>query len=86
MADTCCVCHQNFEGGKTFELTEEERELIGPQAPQEVYYCPPCLRVMSDRDSGAQLIKGLYEMRLKELGVPNSREASLKLLKFLTGK
>jgi hypothetical protein len=55
-------------------LTPEEKKAFPDPAkvPDEVSYCTPCLRVMKDRASGAQLLKGLYEMRLRELGVNNA--------------
>lgn len=65
----CCVCQQEREGGEVFILTDEERSAIGPEAPEELYYCRPCLRVMQDRQGGAELLKGLYEMNLREAGV-----------------
>lgn len=72
----CCVCSKSFVDGKTFTLTEEEK-LAFPDyetAPDEVSYCASCLRVMSDKISGAQLLKGLYEMRLRQRGVSRARE------------
>jgi hypothetical protein len=75
---TCCVCNHAFVNGKTFTLTAEERASIGPQAPEQVDYCSACLNVFEDRDSGAQLLKGLYEMQLRQHGVPNARERSEK--------
>lgn len=82
----CCVCHQENPVGTTFQLTEEEKSVIGSQAPDEVFYCQPCLTIMQDREAGAQLLKGLYEMRLKELGVGHAKEAAQQLLKLLKGK
>jgi hypothetical protein len=38
---------------------------------------------MQDRESGAQLLKGFYEMRLRELGVPRAREAAEQFHKKL---
>jgi hypothetical protein len=63
------VCNKDYEQGDTFTLTEEEKAAIGPTAPDEVSYCSPCLRVMQDRTTGAELLKGLYEMLLRESGV-----------------
>ena len=54
-------------------LTSEERSAI-PQAPEIVFYCLACLRVMRDKEAGAQLLKGLYEMQLRQLGVPGAQE------------
>jgi hypothetical protein len=61
--------------GKTFPLTDADRQAIGPDAPEVVHYCQPCLRVLTQsRESGAQLLKGLYEMQLHLRGVANARE------------
>lgn len=71
MSKTCCVCQRSFEDGKTFVLTDEEKAAIGEDAPDELSYCSACLKVMeTDREGGAQLLKGLYEMDLREKGFP----------------
>jgi hypothetical protein len=76
MAKVCCICGQDFEiGGQTIRLTEDEK-VEGLEAPEEVDYCASCFKVMSDREAGAQLLKGLYEMKLKELGVVNAKAMS----------
>jgi len=73
MPKTCCVCQKEFEsGGKTFVLTDEEKKAIGESASDEVDYCGPCIKVMEDQEAGAQLLKGLYEMGLRETGVPGT--------------
>ena len=79
----CCVCHKPNEG-TTFTLTPEERGSF-PNSPETVHYCRACLRVMQDRETGAQLLRGFYEMRLRELGVPNAREAADQFHKKLIG-
>jgi hypothetical protein len=71
----CCICTRDFVNGKSFTLTPEEQKVLGPNV-KEVHYCAACLRVSVDRESGAQLLKGLYEMRLRELGVPRAKELS----------
>lgn len=77
----CCVCHKPHEG-TTFVLTPEER-LASPKAPESIHYCKACLRVMQDREAGANLLKGFYEMHLRELGVPNARAAADGFIKRL---
>jgi hypothetical protein len=85
MDKTCCVCCQPFfEGGESFTLTAEEKALL-KDAPDVVHYCRPCSKVMKDKQAGANLIKGLYEMKLRELGVNQaSRRAQLFYDKLLT--
>lgn len=89
MIDVCVVCHTQSTQGTTFTLTPEERQAI-PGAPETVHYCKACLRVMKDREAGAQLLKGAYEMKLRELGVPRATEIAeqfhVKLLRATTKK
>jgi hypothetical protein len=80
----CCVCTHDREGGETFTLTEEEKAAIGPSAEDEVYYCKPCLKVMQSREGGAQLLRGVYEMRLREIGVARSEVLAEQLYNKLT--
>lgn len=70
MSDLCCVCQRSFSEGEILVLTPDEA--VGGSA-DTVGYCAPCLRIMRDRESGAQLLKGLYEMRLREAGVQNAK-------------
>lgn len=79
----CCVCTQDREGGETFHLTAEEKAAIGPEAVGSLYYCQPCLKIMHDRQKGAQLLKGLHEMRLRELGVVEAEEIANRFLETL---
>lgn len=85
MPNLCCVCTK-VTPGKPFILTEEEKAAIGPDAPEAVYYCKQCLKVMESIDSGAQLLKGLYEMELASFGVPNAQELSEKFHAQLLAK
>jgi hypothetical protein len=81
------VCQKPYEvGGKTFVLTDEEKALMGDDAPDEVSYCSACVKVMEDRTSGAQLLKGLYEMQLREAGVTsgNARKMAQRFHGALT--
>lgn len=68
MSKICCICTNSFKsGGESFTLTKEEK--VTEQAPDELHYCSACLKIMKSRESGAQLLKGLYEMQLRESGV-----------------
>jgi len=74
MTRICCVCQKRLtlKEGKTFLLTDEEKAAIGDQAVDEVYYCTPCLNLMEkpeNQKTGAQLLKGMYEMKLRRIGV-----------------
>ena len=83
MTTPCVICNKPIgEDGKTFTLTEEESRLIYPDGSgqSEVSYCKSCLRVMQDREAGASLLKGLYEMELRKLGVTNAKLLSERFL------
>lgn len=67
-----CQKRLTLNEGKTFPLTDAEKAAIGDPAINEVHYCTPCLNLMEkpeNRITGAQLLKGMYEMRLRQTGV-----------------
>lgn len=80
---TCCLCKKAFLSGKTYELTEDEMAAIGPTANREVHYCDQCLKVASSLQSGAQILKGLYERALRASGVPNASDLAAQYHKRL---
>ena len=80
MPKICCICEKPFEqGGESYTLTKEEK--LTKEAPDELHYCSACIKIMKDRESGAQLLKGLYEMQLRKNGVNGNtaRQMSKKL-------
>jgi len=83
----CVICNNSAEDGESFPLTDAERKLFPDLAPI-TFYCTPCARVIKDPILGAQLLKGLYEMQIRGLGVPNARAVAetfhAKLLKTTT--
>ena len=85
MADSrdCCLCKKAFLDGKTYELTELEREAIGPEATSVVHYCAQCLKVAENLQSGAQILKGLYEKALRARGVENAGKLAERYHKML---
>lgn len=82
----CVVCGRSFVHGTRFDLTPEEKVLIGPDAPDYVDYCASCLRVTQNLQQGANLIKGMYEKRLREQGIPNASGIATAFHKWLTQK
>lgn len=72
MLETCCLCDRPFTTGKTYDLTEAEKALIGEDAPKSFSYCDGCLRVAQNLKQGAQVLRGYYERRLRERDVPNA--------------
>ena len=75
MSRSCCVCERSLDekDGVTYALTAEEKALMS-EAPDEVHYCVSCHHVMQDRQAGADLLKGMLEMRLRLLGVGNAKK------------
>ena len=65
-------------------LTEEERAVVAKQfqaTPQDEYiYCPPCTKVLKDREQGAQLIKGLFQATLTMMTEGKGPEKAAKQL------
>ena len=82
----CVMCGRDFTVGTRFDLTSEEKLAIGPDAPDHVDYCAPCLRVAQNLQQGAQLIKGRYEQSLRQQGVPNASGIAAAFHKWLMQK
>lgn len=57
-------------------LTPEEIQTITANsgtAPQaQMFYCKPCWRTLQDPNSGPSLMKGIYQIGLRALGVSNA--------------
>lgn len=70
----CCLCKKTFLSGKSFDLSPEEMLAIGPSASPVVHYCNACLKVAENLQSGAQLLKGVYERTLRQAGVRNATQ------------
>ena len=73
----CGICGRERERRtcKVIKVTEAERQQITDigQTPLDEYiYCNPCWRAISNRLTGPQLMKGLFLVRMRHLGVPNA--------------
>ena len=84
----CTICRQDRENCKIFQLTAaEKREFEAKEIkpPEELAYCQPCWKTISDPVSGPALMKGLVQVQLQSLGVPNAEDLArrfhVKLLK-----
>jgi hypothetical protein len=67
-------------------LTEAVKDTLREQGltpPNEYHYCAPCWRVVSDRERGAQLLRGFFQVNLKGLGYANADKAGERLHAFL---
>jgi len=65
----CVVCSKDRDKGTTYQLTPEEKQALGAHSVDEVFYCDPCHKLMQDPTAGAQFLKGMYEMTLRQFGV-----------------
>lgn len=84
----CCVCSRAVGmSGARLELTASEKEFVTnttrEPAPDYYLYCKPCLRLLMDRQAGAQLQKGVLQASLRGNGVPNAERIASKYHDFL---
>lgn len=87
----CCVCSRPREDAemKQIVLTASEREYVKAKTGEDAtdyWYCIPCFRVLSDREQGAQLIKGSLQVSLTARGHPRAGEISQKVYEDLLEK
>lgn len=73
----CSICKRDKPRGAcvVLDLTKQEQEAfvaIGDKTTRELAYCRPCWKVISDPNTGTSLMKGLLEIRLRQLGVSNA--------------
>jgi len=76
MKPTCVVCNQpvDIDHCQRLPLNNEERSVIQAVegvAPQELYCCHPCWRVLQDPNAASQLMKGIYQQSAQLAGVPS---------------
>jgi hypothetical protein len=61
---------------RVFATTAEERETLRAMGevdpPEEYVYCRPCFRMLEDPERAANLMKGVVEVQLRSIGVPNA--------------
>jgi len=79
----CGICGQERDRDKCHivVLTDLERKQIldtGQEPLDEYAYCKPCWRTMSNKATGTALMKGLFQIRLRQLGVPNAEQVAQK--------
>lgn len=85
MKRECCVCHRRLEGHhETIFLTPSEKQVVEEAgvrpAPNSFLYCIPCWKILADAQRGAQLMRGLGEMTLRQGGV--GEDAELRATRF----
>lgn len=89
MAD-CCVCdRKNLLDSelKTIVLSDLERQFAvansGKEAPLKYTYCKPCLRLLQNPVTGAQMLRGSLEANLRDQGIPEPEKLADKYFKAL---
>lgn len=58
-------------------LTDEEKDVLrqsGQSPPDECLYCKACWKTLSNPVSGPMLMKGFFQLRLRELGVSSAEK------------
>jgi ferredoxin len=95
MANRCGICSTEHPTTRyhVITLTDEEKQVLaesGQTPPNEFVYCKPCWNTLQDPVSGPMLMKGLFQMRLRELGVSSSErladEYHAALIKKIKGR
>lgn len=77
-----CMCGYDKEREQCTAIrltTAEKKQLLeqGQSVPSELFYCPPCLRVLQDPEQGPKLMRGVREQMLLASGVPKKRATEL---------
>ena len=83
MAKTkCAICRQDRERGKVFTLSPAEKREYQARGvanpPNELFYCQPCWKTISNPVSGPALMKGLLQTHLHHIGVTNADDLARK--------
>jgi hypothetical protein len=87
----CGICRRdkNTDDMKHIVLTDEERAFVKRmQGIDETEYwcCKPCYAVLSDKQQGAQLIKGTLQVNLTAAGVRDPEKYAKKVYDMLIDK
>lgn len=86
----CCICGHVRDRDEMWILhpTPEEKAAIARfgQVPVDEYlYCRPCWGILSDKEKGAQLLRGMVQMHMRTSGV-SAEKAAKKMYQFLISK
>jgi len=79
----CAICHRPraVERCEVLELTADEKKAMrqmGQTPEDKLYYCRPCWRVVTNREQGAALMKGMAQVQLQRAGVTNAETVATK--------
>jgi hypothetical protein len=71
-----CMCGHTFYAHECIKvnLTDPERESLRSMGvdspPSELYYCKPCWSLLNNPERASQLMKGMAQQYLQQMGVP----------------
>lgn len=76
MKVVCAVCNGEFEARQCEHLPLDAADRAAIQraegvAPQALYCCKPCWRLLKDPAAASQLMKGVFQQSLQLAGVPS---------------
>lgn len=67
-------------------MTEAEKAVfvrMGATVPEEVVYCRPCHRILTDKEQGARLLQGMLQQGLRPYNPKKAEEQGDRLYRFL---
>ena len=86
----CAICGRERTCEHSVKLSVDQkttlRDMTGKNPPDEFHYCGPCWRIVSDRERGAALMRGLCQTSLASMGRADAEKQSSKLYSFLIEK
>jgi hypothetical protein len=92
MKSECCVCHrpQDPNHCEVIEPTTEEKRVMETMGlnpvPKKLFYCKPCWGILSDKQAGAQLLRGIGEQGLLRAGVIDAERRATEFHRKLLSK
>ena len=87
----CGVCSRlrDLNSCEIVVLTDEEKKAIrasGAEPQDEYHYCRPCWKNLANPVSGPAFMKGIFQIRLRQLGVANAEQLANKYHAGLVSK
>jgi hypothetical protein len=72
------MCGEQIVRGETFQLTDEEMAILGPNGQRELHYCSSCLKASRNLEQGSSILAGFFERMLRASGIPGAKQAAEK--------
>jgi hypothetical protein len=90
MKAECCICHRPHDKCEVVVLTSDEKAVLRTSGwsnvPDSLAYCPPCWKITTDKERGAQFMRGLGEATLRRYGVVDAEGRASQFHKALLAK